>query len=209
MPQVIRKYCHVTHRSATVNGKAFPVAEVDGEGKFLTALYRSLKIDYPKFFKMDSLSKLGFLASELILRDEEPRFAPREDVAILCFNRSASLATDALYQVTIRRGDGCYPSPSLFVYTLPNIVTGEIAIRNKFFGETSFYVCKEWDVQQALRMAGQILCDGRTRAVLAAWVECFEEACEAFMMLVDTENQPGIPPEEIAFSTSKKTTWKN
>jgi hypothetical protein len=198
MPQVtIRKYCHVTNRSATVNGEATPVAGAPEEGKFLTALYRSLKIDYPKFFKMDSLSKLGFLASELILKDEAPRFVPREDVAIICFNRSASLATDTLYQATIRRENGYYPSPSAFVYTLPNIVAGEIAIRNKFFGETAFYISREWSPQQALRAAAHVLSEERTRAVLTAWVECFEESCEAFMMLVDTEIQPGLPLEEI------------
>jgi 3-oxoacyl-[acyl-carrier-protein] synthase-1 len=180
-----------------VNGEALPVAEAAAGGPFLTALYRSLKIDYPKFFKMDALSKLGFLASELILRDEHPRFTPREDVAVICFNRSASLATDTQYQSTIRAGESCYPSPSVFVYTLPNIVTGEIAIRNKFFGETSFYVCREWNAQQALRTVSHALCEEPTRAVLAAWVECFEETCEAFMMLVDTQSQPGVPPEKI------------
>ncbi|MDR0566278.1 MAG: hypothetical protein LBG47_04465 [Prevotellaceae bacterium] len=186
MPQAIRKYCHVTDRSASLNGVALPVADAAGEkGAFLTALYRSLKIDYPKFFKMDSLSKLGFLAAELMLTDEKPRFTPREDVAIICFNRSASLATDALYQATIQGNGGYYPSPSLFVYTLPNIVAGEIAIRNKFFGETSFYVCEEWSAQQALRAAHLALCDEHTRMVLTAWVECSEEACEAFMMLVE------------------------
>jgi 3-oxoacyl-[acyl-carrier-protein] synthase-1 len=188
MPQVIRRYCHVTDRSATVNGEAVPVAGAAEKGTFLTALYRSLKIDYPKFFKMDSLSKLGFLASELVLRDEAPRFVPREDVAIICFNRSASLATDTLYQATIRREGGYYPSPSTFVYTLPNIVAGEIAIRNKFLGETSFYISEEWDPQQALRAATHVLCEERTRAVLTAWVECFEETCEAFMMLIDTKD---------------------
>lgn len=197
MPQVIRKYCHVTNRSATVNGEAIPVADAAKDGTFLTALYRSLQIDYPKFFKMDSLSKLGFLASELVLRDEKPRFTPREDVAVICFNRSSSLATDTLYQATIQREGSYYPSPSLFVYTLPNIVAGEIAIRNKFFGETSFYVCEEWSAQQALRATRHALSDGRTRAVLAGWVECFEEACEAFMVLVDTQNQPGVPVDEI------------
>ena len=42
------------------------------------------------------------------------------------------------FQETIQHADSYYPSPALFVYTLPNIVTGEIAIRNKYYGETSF-----------------------------------------------------------------------
>ncbi|MDR3365361.1 MAG: hypothetical protein LBO71_00120 [Prevotellaceae bacterium] len=197
MPLLVRKYCHIANREVRVNGEAFPVAESDGDGKFLTSLYRSLKIDYPKFFKMDSLSKLGFLASELILRDENPRFAPREDLAVICFNRSASLATDALHQAAIQREDSCYASPSVFVYTLPSIVTGEIAIRNKFFGETSFYVCEERSAQQIFRTVRHAFHDKATRAVLAAWVECGGETLEALMALVDTECQAGIPLEEF------------
>lgn len=167
-----------------MNGKPFPVAAAES-GQFLTALYRSLKVDYPKFFKMDALSKLGFLASELILMDEQPRFTPREDVAIICFNRSSSLDTDVAYQATIQHEESYYPSPSAFVYTLPNIVTGEIAIRNKFFGETSFYVCRERDAQQMSQTVEQAFCDKHTRMALAAWVECFEGTCEAFMELVE------------------------
>ena len=90
----------------------------------ITNFYRSLQVDYPKFFKMDGLSKLGFLASEMILNDDENRFTPREDVAVICFNSSSSLDIDMQYQETIADNENYFPSPSLFVYTLPNIVTG-------------------------------------------------------------------------------------
>jgi 3-oxoacyl-[acyl-carrier-protein] synthase-1 len=200
-----------------VDGEAFPVAAEAGdgdEGKFLAALYRALKADYPKFFKMDALSKLGFLASELILRDEAPRFVPREDIAVVCFNRSASLATDVQHQAAIQREDSCYPSPSVFVYTLPNIVAGEIAIRNKLLGETSFYVCREWSAQQVFRMVSHTFCDGCTRAVLAAWVECFEGTCEAFMMLVEQQDGlSGLPfsveQVDILYQNTKLKLWKS
>jgi 3-oxoacyl-[acyl-carrier-protein] synthase-1 len=192
MRYAVTQCSRVTNLSAAVNGKALPVAAAE-EGHFLTALYRSLGVDYPKFFKMDELSKLGFLASELILRDRQPRFVPREDVAVICFNRSSSLATDAAYQATIQHEESCYPSPSVFVYTLPNIVIGEIAIRNKFLGETSFYVCEGWSARQMFRAVHHVFRDGCTRVVLAAWIECFEEACEAFMMLVEPEHSSGIP----------------
>ena len=35
--------------------------------QFFSELYRELKLAYPKFFKMDPLAKLGFLAAELLL----------------------------------------------------------------------------------------------------------------------------------------------
>ena len=74
----------------------------------MTELYRSLKIDYPKFFKMDGLSKLGFLASELIFKDDENRFTPNENIAVICFNRSSSLDIDTQYQETIRNNENFF-----------------------------------------------------------------------------------------------------
>src|SRR3712207_7060242 len=44
------------------------------------------------------------------------------------------------YEQTICHRAQFFPSPSVFVYTLPNIVTGEIAIRNHYHGETHFFV---------------------------------------------------------------------
>ena len=152
----------------------------------ITELYRSLQIDYPKFFKMDGLSKLGFLASEMIFRDDENRFTPNENIAVICFNRSSSLDTDMQYEATICDNENYYPSPSLFVYTLPNIVTGEIAIRNNFLGETSFYICKEFDARQIVETVRKAFCDTSTTAALAAWIEYFEEKRELLMALVES-----------------------
>jgi len=153
----------------------------------INELYRSLKLDYPKFFKMDNLSKLGFLASELILKDMENRFTPREDIAMVCFNRSSSLDIDTQYQKTIQDNENYFPSPSLFVYTLPNIVAGEIAIRNKFYGESFFYLCENFDVHQIIETVQLAFCDKTTTAVLAAWIECFEEKREVLMMWIENE----------------------
>jgi 3-oxoacyl-[acyl-carrier-protein] synthase-1 len=147
--------------------------------------YRSLQVDYPKFFKMDGLSKLGFLASEMIFKDDENRFSPSENIAIIGFNRSSSLDIDTQYQATIADNDNYFPSPSLFVYTLPNIVTGEIAIRNCFFGETFFYICKEFDAKQFVKTVKNAFFDTSTTAVLATWIEHFEEKSEVFMVLVE------------------------
>ena len=153
----------------------------------ITECYRSLQVDYPKFFKMDGLSKLGFLASEMIFKDDESRFLPREDVAVVCFNRSSSLEIDTQYQETIRHNENYFPSPSLFVYTLPNIVTGEIAIRNKFFGETSLYICKNFDEEQIFRTVRNVFSDKSIHFVLAAWIESFENIFETSMFLVTKE----------------------
>lgn len=109
------------------------------EGGLLTALYRQYVNDYPQFFKMDGLSKLAFIATELLLQSTgETRFVDRDDRAVVLCGVTGSLATDKLYQQTINDKDNYYPSPSLFVRTLPNIAVSEIAIRNHYHGETMF-----------------------------------------------------------------------
>ena len=159
----------------------------------ITEFYRSLQIDYPKFFKMDTLSKLGFLASEMIFSEicdcpicdmrcaknhksqiSNRTIEPREDIAVICFNRSSSLDIDTQYQATIQNNENYYPSPSLFVYTLPNIVTGEIAIRNKFYGETSFYILENYDEEEIFRITRNTLADSNLTSALVGWIEGLE-----------------------------------
>ena len=47
--------------------------------------YRQMGVEYPKFFKMDCLSKMAFVASEMLLADMPDRFELREDVAVIFF----------------------------------------------------------------------------------------------------------------------------
>ena len=63
-------------------------------GVSLTELYRQEVGDYPKFFKMDTLSKLGFLLAERLVKDDKDRFTPREDRAVLVFSREGCVAND-------------------------------------------------------------------------------------------------------------------
>ncbi len=142
--------------------------------RLLTDLYRRYVGDYPKFFKMDLLSRLGFLGTELLLQAEgTERFVSREDRAVIFGNRQASLQNDTDYLRTITNPDQYYPSPALFVYTLPNIVTGEIAIRNKYYGETCFYVAD--NAAELLSLAELTLQTTAHQSALVGWVECTDE----------------------------------
>ena len=129
----------------------------------LVEIYRKEVGDYPKFFKMDPLSRLGFIASELLLKK-----CPKDNYGVLLFNRSSSLADDMAFQSTIQRHSEWFPSPALFVYTLPNIVTGEIAIRNRFQTETNFIVL---DRPHTGVMAEQIALAAQHSPMLAGWCE--------------------------------------
>lgn len=132
----------ITPEKVVVDGKNLPVT-VSGV-ELLKEVYRNNVGDYPKFYKMDILCKLGFIASELLIVAEgKERFTECDDRAIILFGNNASICSDRDYQATISNASDFFPSPALFVYTLPNIVTGEIAMRNKYYGETSYMICDD------------------------------------------------------------------
>ena len=137
-------------------------------GASLTELYRKWVGDYPKFFKMDTLSKLGFLLTEMLVHDEPDRFTFREDRAVLVFSREGCVANDRHYAESMKD----FPSPALFVYTLPNIVSGEIAIRNKWGGESSAYVLESYDEARIWELVRQAFQDKCTKSALVAWIDC-------------------------------------
>lgn len=154
----------ITTTSVLLDGKTIAV-EQTGE-KMLVELYRRYVGDYPKFFKMDTLSRLGFIAAELLLKQSAVSNQQSVDAVILA-NRSASIKNDTDYLATITDGN-YYPSPALFVYTLPNIVTGEIAIRHHIQGETSFYIL---NTPQQLET---IIAATPFQSALVGWCECSE-----------------------------------
>lgn len=137
-------------------------------GASLTELYRKWVGDYPKFFKMDTLSKLGFLLTEMLVHDEPDRFTFREDRAVLVFSREGCVANDRHYAESMKD----FPSPALFVYTLPNIVSGEISIRNKWGGESSAYVLASYDEARIWDLVRQAFQDRCTQSALVAWIDC-------------------------------------
>ena len=199
-PQVSQKQektpqTHQTHRvvitpeGLTIDGTPQTVTST---GKaLLTELYRTHVGDYPKFYKMDGLSKLGFLAAELLTACEaEAQPAEAEQRAVILFNHSSSIDTDQQYLNSIQPED-YFPSPSLFVYTLPNIVTGEIAIRHHLHGETSFYSLASRNEQLISQIQQAALSDTATKSLITGWIDYEDEAhfC-ADMYILETTPTP-------------------
>ena len=157
----IEREIEITPTSVILDGK--PIATTETGDKMLVELYRRFAGDYPKFFKMDTLCRLGFIAAEILLNEKISK-CENENMAVILANRSASIKNDTDYLATISEGN-YYPSPSLFVYTLPNIVTGEIAIRHHIQGETSFYI-----LENPAQLEQIINC--QLSPLLAGWCEC-------------------------------------
>lgn len=147
------------------------------EGKehhsLLTSLYKQMIGNYPKFYKMDGLSRLGFVASEILLNAEKGE--TDKERAIIFFNHSSSIASDRNYKESINDKDNYFPSPSIFVYTLPNIVTGEIAIRNHFHGETSFFILPDKDERMMKEILQASCRDAQSKSFLTGWIDYEDE----------------------------------
>lgn len=138
----------------------------------LNYLYKDRIGDYPRFYKMDGLARLGFVASELILAQEgQKRFVNNERRAVVFFNKYGTAHADMEYLKSISDEDNFYPSPSEFVYTLPNIVNGEISIRNEYCGETCFYILPEKDERRMNEILQTSFLDNKIDSILTGWIE--------------------------------------
>ena len=157
--------------SAQLNGE--DIALIPSDRGILYDLYQKYAKGYAKFYKMDTLSQLGFIAAEVLLHYYPLMPKQLDNCAIVFGNSCASIKNDKDYQQTISDPNNYYPSPSLFVYTLPNIVTGEIAIRHKIYGETCFYVLE--NKEQLFELADHQIRLMHINTALIGWVECDNE----------------------------------
>ena len=166
--------------------------------KSLTDIYKRQIGDYPKFYKMDILSRLAFVAAELLAPlplhrggENSSEVFHRGDLeeAIILFNHSSSLVTDRQFLATISDTEDftdalapwdadkarCFPSPSLFVYTLPNIAASEIAIRHHICGETCFYILPSKDEAIMQQILEATLRGTNGTSVISGWVDAEDE----------------------------------
>jgi len=148
----------------------------------LLAAYQHLQLAYPKFYKMDNLSKLGWLAAEFLLKDTfNKEEYQSEEVGVILANANSSLDDDVKYWESIKD----VASPSLFVYTLPNIVIGEICIRNHFKGEQALYIQPEFDAQFIAQQVDYLLEKKIMQACICGWVDVFEQEYKVVLFLVE------------------------
>ena len=164
----------ITSCDATVDGK--PIETDTAANNILADIYKRHIGSYPKFYKMDRLSQLGFVASELLLNQEHPRLQQCDNRAVVLFNHSSSVWVDREYAQSITLGDDYFPSPSLFVYTLPNIVCGEIAVRNGFHAETSFFILPNKDEYMMHQVLTSTFLDVSLQSIVAGWIDYEDES---------------------------------
>lgn len=178
-PYYIQDFCHIKEGDISINGTSvFECSETDFKAVVKSA-YIKLAIDYSKFFKMDNLSKLAFLAANQLLKNEEEK-----NMALVFSNRSSSLDTDRKHQESIQDTTQYYPSPSVFVYTLPNICLGEISIKHQLFSENSFFIFEQFSPTILHAYVTELLKSEKAEKALCGWVDVDKGNYEAFLYVV-------------------------
>lgn len=132
--------------------------------------YRQSGFNYPKFFKMDLLCKWAWLGAESLLNKED-QYAyegmDKQKVAVVLMTGNGCLDIDKKYQQSVQS----IPSPALFVYTLSNIMLGEICIRHGFKGEQTCMVSSEPDGAELYFWVKDLLENRGMEACLCGWVD--------------------------------------
>ena len=188
MDKVFHIAAHLTiqNNKIVLNGEELYESNAEDFISFSKEVYKYLEIDYPKFFKMDNLSKLAFLGAEILLRNQGLNDSDN-DIALVLANRSSSLDTDYKYQQSIADKESYYPSPAVFVYTLPNICIGEISIRHKLYSENTFFIFESFNAEFLTNYSTHLLTSRKAEKVLIGWVEYFQGEYKAFMCLIAEE----------------------
>jgi hypothetical protein len=181
----ITHICKIQSQQIVLNGQViFEDSESDNLTSFLKNAYKSQNFDYAKFFKMDNLSKLTFLASEPILQSQDDK-----NIALLFMNRAASLDTDLKHQQAIQDKTAYYPSPAVFVYTLPNICLGELSIKHKLQTENCFFVSENFDTKLMYNYAEYLIRHKNVNKVLCGWIDVLENQYRAVVYLVEKQGE--------------------
>jgi hypothetical protein len=168
----ISSYCIIRNNKIFLNSEnVYSYENPLTYNDFIKTAFRSQQITYPKFFKMDNLSKLAFLTTELLLKNSTIKEYKENEVAVIILNSSSSLDTDMEYYETIKDKANYYPNPSLFVYTLPNIMIGEICIRNGFKGENMLLVSQQFNPELLATTINDLLQNNKAKCCITGWVE--------------------------------------
>lgn len=146
---------------------------------FLKSVYQYLAPNYPKFHKMDGLSKLAFLAAEMLLENNDEK-----NIALIFSNKESSLDTDRKHQQAIQDPESFFPSPATFVYTLPNIAMGEVAIRHQLKTENIFLLGQSFQTNYIYSYSNYLLDHKLAKSVLCGWLKFIDNTYEAVCYLV-------------------------
>ncbi len=171
------------------NSEYFSSKSSLGSGSFLKTAYNHLQISYPKFHKMDELCKLGILATEVLFRNKNIS----QDTALVFSNSTSSLKADIKHRELMKET----VSPAVFVYTLPNIISGEISIKHKLQSENAFFISEHFNADLLKEYSESLLELEHIPAVVCGWIEGKNAQYDVFLCLISTEGETDLSAENL------------
>lgn len=188
MIKSIKSYCSIKNNKVIINGRVDPPISIDGPlDSYLNEIYRSKQLNYPKYFKMDNLCKLAFLTGELLKIEDNLFGINQTEIGIVISNSTGSLDTDLKFNNSIEDRQNYFPSPAIFVYTLPNIMIGELCIRHKLMGENAFFISKEFNPKIICDYINILFDCERLQGCITGWVDVNENNHNSILFLVKKE----------------------
>jgi len=190
MELLITRYMKLQDHRVWLNGIVEYVSEAGSVNELFRSVYRHYHTDYPKFFKMDNLCKLAFLSAEILLQGTDVlQKYPAEQIGIILGNASSSLEYDRRHLESVRDRNRYFPSPSVFVYTIPNIMVAEIAIRHQAKGENAVFISEQFDPELMGHYVSELFRNQQVSCCLSGWVECYGDHYQSFLFIVEQEDK--------------------
>lgn len=175
MQPVINHWVHITTRTIIKDGSPLLSFSTPFNSSAPEEVYRKLECNYPKFFKMDLLCKWAWLGAEILLRDGDGFVCDGWDktkIGIVLSTAAGCFEVDKKYKESI----ASIPSPALFVYTLPNIMLGEICIKHGIKGEQACVVKDGFDADELFFLVDDLLRNRDMNACICGWVDATAES---------------------------------
>lgn len=173
---------HISPGSFVVDGTDIPVGAAGSD--MLDEIFRNWLNDSPRFHKTDMLSRLICLSAGILLKTAGME-GDTGNISLKVFNATSSFMSDSRHLASFSATDGFYPSPSAFLYTLPNIAVGEASIRYGIRGETSLLILPEKNIGQMERTLRAEFLQSDSTCLIAGWADCSSETeFEADMKLI-------------------------
>lgn len=180
--------CTIGNQKVELNGATVYDGTADEDfGQFIRNAFKAIAQPYMKFPKMDDQCKLALTTAEYLLKDQDLADCGEEGVALLLGCRASSLDTDLRHQEVINVKDPYMPSPAIFVYTLANIMEGEICIRHKIKGENLCLVSggKAECADFLQKYAQLLLAEGRAKKCIVGYADYLQGTYEAELSLIE------------------------
>ena len=164
---------------------------------------------FTKYGRMDPLCKVAVGAAQLAVKaSNDLAGLERDEVAQVGGTMLGCLEVDAQFEATRRAGA---PSPALFVYTLPSMFQGEIAIAYHLRGRCTLLSTGELSAMTALATGIRWVEKGRAKHVLVVAADAagpaasglgpdFTPQSAAAAWLLSGDDAPGRRLSEVCFN---------